>query len=234
MPRRLTGGRVEAHERFGEQVRAGPPAAPVVPARRRRREVQQPTRLIERHRRPDIRMAGGLPGAVAPRVRTEVLGRLRNGEEHPGALAGPHVEGLNRARRIAAVLQPIRNAGADDHQVPVDDRRRGRLACEAAARRARGSSFSAGGAAAAGKVATGLPVFASTAKRRWRPAMKIRVSPFSPRQKATPRLFSPVPTQRRPLFVGARDRTPRAARPCRRSARRPDGTMCWHTARRRS
>ena len=70
------------------------------------------------------------------------------------------IEGLHGARGIAPVLEPVRNAGADDHQVLVDDWRRGDLGVEAryfapqVRVQRRGTPRP--------KATSGLPVFAST------------------------------------------------------------------------
>src|SRR5881296_3113372 len=50
--------------------------------------------------------------------------RLRDRVKNPDAFSGSHVEGLNRTGRIAFVLQAIRDAAPDNHQVLVNHRRR--------------------------------------------------------------------------------------------------------------
>src|SRR5207249_4733979 len=56
----------------------------------------------------------------SPGVRSSLLRRLRDGEECPHPLAGPDVEGLHRAGRIAAVLKPLRHPTPDDREILVN------------------------------------------------------------------------------------------------------------------
>ena len=120
LPRR----RVEADQRLPEQRVAGAPAAVVVVARSAHRHVQQPALFVERHRRPHVGVAGERPRIVTPGVIAE-LARLRNRVKAPRRLPGACVERANVARRVVAVHQPVADAAAEDHQILVDDRRRG-------------------------------------------------------------------------------------------------------------
>ena len=186
VPLARPGGARRGNDRFGKQVGARTPAAPVVAGWRAGRRVQQPARFIERHRRPHVRMPCSFPGAVAPRVGSDVPGRLRDRVEDPGALARPDVERLHRPGGIAAVLQSIRHAAAHDHQVPEHHRRRRRLRLQS-----RDLAGEAGGERGRRRArpnpGSGRPLFASTEKSRCRPAMSSRASPAiaPPECKAT-------------------------------------------------
>ena len=110
VPLPLPGQRVETDDRFGEQIRAGPPRAVVVVARRADRQIQQAARLVERHRRPDVGVAGELPRLVLPGLVAE-LARARN-------RAGTSTPAFRSARRTRARRR------ADRCDTPADRRRR--------------------------------------------------------------------------------------------------------------
>ena len=69
VPLAHAGVRVEAHERFGEEVRAGTAAAVEIVARRAERHVDEPALGVERHRRPGVGVAGEAPRVVRPTCR---------------------------------------------------------------------------------------------------------------------------------------------------------------------
>ena len=124
MPLALAGRRIEADERFGEEIGAQPASAPVVAARGAGRHVQQPAFFIERHEAPDVRVSGIPPRLVLPGIGAEVVVRLRDRVEDPAPLPGHGIERLHGTGRIESPLHPVRHPTPDDHEVPVDDRRR--------------------------------------------------------------------------------------------------------------
>ena len=126
MPLPLAAARVQADQRFGEQVGAEPPAAPVVAARRAGRHVQQAALLVERHQAPDVGVSRIAPGLILPGVRAEGIVRLRNRVEDPLALSATGVERLHDAGRVVEALDAVGDAAADDDEILEHDRR-GRL-----------------------------------------------------------------------------------------------------------
>ena len=66
VPDPLPGSGVQAHEAFGEQVVAGTMAAVEVVGRRAERQVDVARLLVNRHERPDVRVAGVLGRALLP------------------------------------------------------------------------------------------------------------------------------------------------------------------------
>src|SRR5215469_15284473 len=113
VPLHLSRSGVQAHQRLSEQIGAGAPSAVVVAGRRRSRQVEQPASLVQRHRRPDVRMTAISPGAVLPRSRAWIFLRLRNYRKSPNAFPGPRVDGLDVAHRIGQ-LDAIGDLAADD------------------------------------------------------------------------------------------------------------------------
>ena len=123
MPLALAGRRVEADERFAEQVLARPAAAVLVVARRLDRQVEQPARA---------RRASSAPRRSCGRCTSTIRRSHVSLPNSPGCgmvwkprpLAGARVERPDVARRIVAVHQPVADAVAEDDEVLVDDRRR--------------------------------------------------------------------------------------------------------------
>src|SRR5213593_2446172 len=68
-------------------------------------------------------MSGQCPRIVLPGLTPEFT-TLRNRVEDPHAFSGTRIESLYRSWRIVFVLQSIRDAAADNHQVFVNNRRR--------------------------------------------------------------------------------------------------------------
>src|SRR5688572_540754 len=99
VPLALAGIRVETDYRFREEVLSRPAAAVVVVARRADGHVKQPALLVEAHRRPDVGVAGELPGAGVPGVVAE-FAALRNGVELPHQFPAACVKGTHIAGRI--------------------------------------------------------------------------------------------------------------------------------------
>ncbi len=113
--------RVQAHDRLGEEVPAGSRASVEVVARRADGQVEQASRLVERHGRPDVGMARDFPRVVAPRLDAE-LPSLRHRVERGGAPRQRPLPQLAARRAVDGV--PIRHAVADDDEIPEDDGRR--------------------------------------------------------------------------------------------------------------
>ncbi len=112
----------EADDRLAEEARPWTAAAVEIVAGRGDRQVDEPARFVERHRRPDVGVTGVRPRIVLPRVVAELAG-LRNRVERPHLLPGARAERADVARRIILIRKAIANAVAEDHEVLVDDRR---------------------------------------------------------------------------------------------------------------
>src|ERR1035437_6205808 len=123
MPHALPRARVEAEDGLSDLSRALPLAAVPVVARRADGDVHVAARRIHRERRPHVRVAHVLPRIVLPRVVAELAG-LGDGLEAPDALARPHVERLDVARRIAVIDEPVADAVAEHDDVAPNHRRR--------------------------------------------------------------------------------------------------------------
>ena len=125
VPLDLSGVGVEAHDRLRKQVGARPLAAVIVAARRRGRQVEQPARLVERHRRPHVAWPLPRHDSFSHVSAPGSFGRLlRDHREHPFALAGARVDRLHLADRIRQ-LHAVREPGCrGNHEVLVDDWRR--------------------------------------------------------------------------------------------------------------
>src|SRR6476469_9321504 len=94
MPDLLPVLRLETHDRFGEEiVSLSSPAIPVV-AGRAHGKVDEPAAVVDAERRPNVRVAGGLPRFVRPRFRALVPRIPRRRAEAPDALSTFHIEGL--------------------------------------------------------------------------------------------------------------------------------------------
>ena len=119
VPDTLAGLGIETEQRFGEQVGARTLTAPVVATHRARGGVHEPPLLIECQGSPHVGVAHRLPRSVTPGIGAELLGRLWNRVEDPGALARADVERLNRSGRVVAVLQTIGDPAPDNHQISV-------------------------------------------------------------------------------------------------------------------
>src|SRR6266850_156504 len=98
VPLPLSGFQVDADQRFGEQIVAGPMAAVVVGRRRLDRQVHEPELLVDGDLRPDADVAVGRPRFAFPRVVAE-LTRPRNRVELPELLPGARVERAREALR---------------------------------------------------------------------------------------------------------------------------------------
>src|ERR1051326_2704567 len=107
------GAGVEADDRFREEVVALPRAAVIVVPRRAHREEDEAAHGVHGERRPDVGVADPGPGAVPP-GRVAGPARLRNRAPPPDPPAGPRVERLDVARRIAPVGEPVGGAVAED------------------------------------------------------------------------------------------------------------------------
>ena len=105
-----------------EQVVAGPIAPVLIDRRRPERHVDDAPRRVHREEAPHVDARAVLPAVAAPGV-VEALARLRHRSERPGQLAGVHVPGAHVAGRSARRVLLRRAAG--DHEVLVDERRRG-------------------------------------------------------------------------------------------------------------
>ena len=123
MPSPLTRLAVERHQGLGEQVVAQPVAAVPVVGRRAEGQVDETEFLVCRHQRPDVRVAGVLPGLVLPGLMP-VLPRLRNRVEGPAQFAGHRVETAHISGRRVGVIRRVRDRGAHDHRVATDHDRR--------------------------------------------------------------------------------------------------------------
>src|SRR4051794_21786122 len=120
MPFSLPGVRVQADERFSEQVLPGTLSTKKVVARRSQGKINKPSFLIERNGRPGIDMAGvgsriALPAIVAK------CAFLWNGVEIPHSLAGAHIVSPHVPRRVPLVNHTVVYAVAQDDQVLVND-----------------------------------------------------------------------------------------------------------------
>src|SRR5438477_8499746 len=87
--------RLDADNRLGEEIVSLPRAAEPIVARRAYGEIDQTAPIVDTERRPDVRMADGLPRFVVPCFRAFVAFVLRRGTETPGTLAGFDVERLH-------------------------------------------------------------------------------------------------------------------------------------------
>ena len=124
MPDAFAGGRIEAHEAFGEQIVAESIAAVVVVGRRAERQVHVAERLVDAHQRPDVRIARVFRRVALPAV-VSVLTRLGHRSECPQPLARAHVEAADVAAHHLLLLRSVGDPGAGDHHVAHDDRGRG-------------------------------------------------------------------------------------------------------------
>src|SRR5215831_5318865 len=128
MPDPLSISRVETHDRLGVQIVALARSTVPVVARRAHGQIQEAAKLVEAHRRPDVRVPDVAPRFVRPRRRRRVSPIARHGAEVPNAFARSDVERLDIARRIVRVNQLVGDAVADDYEIaPYNGRRRLRV-----------------------------------------------------------------------------------------------------------
>ena len=115
---------VEADQAVGEQVVALPVAAVEVVRRRADGQVDIAELRVGSHRRPHVRSADALGGAVLP-GRVAELPRSRHGVEGPQELSGSGVVAADIARRPLGPRRPVHDRRADDQHVADHCRRRG-------------------------------------------------------------------------------------------------------------
>ncbi len=123
VPHAFSGGRVEAHEAFREQVVAGTMSAVIVVGRRAERQIDVAELIVNGEHRPDVGRAGVVGGAVVPGVVPE-LARLRDGVERPELLAGARIEAEDVAARLLLHERDVVNVRPGDDDVLDDHRRR--------------------------------------------------------------------------------------------------------------
>ena len=106
VPDLLAGRRVEAHEAVAIEAVSGAMAAVVVVGRRADRQIDVAELLVGAHRRPDVGVAGFLPGVLLPGLDAG-LACLRNRVEGPKQAAGTDVEAAHVARRRRPLPPPV-------------------------------------------------------------------------------------------------------------------------------
>jgi hypothetical protein len=124
VPLALSCSRVEANQRFAEEIRARSRATIEIVARRAHGQIEQSAGVIERHRSPDVRVAGVGLAAGAPCFHTEFAG-ARHGVKGPHEFAGAGVERADVSGRVLFINQAVGDAVAHDHEVLIDHRRAG-------------------------------------------------------------------------------------------------------------
>ena len=121
-PREAAVGDAQRDDRIGVPVRAGALAAVEVGARARGRQEDQPARLVDRHRRPDVGGADVAPG-LAPALRRRIGRVARHRVPRPAQRAAARVERAHLAGRCVDALV-VGDRRADDDDAAGDDRRR--------------------------------------------------------------------------------------------------------------
>src|ERR1700687_684049 len=91
MPFASAGFQIHANQTLAQKIVAGPMATVVIPGGRLYRQVGKPQFLVDRHLRPETRVARMLGGDIEPRVVAE-LAPARDRVEDPQALTRAHVE----------------------------------------------------------------------------------------------------------------------------------------------
>ncbi|MCG3164009.1 MAG: hypothetical protein JMDDDDMK_05475 [Acidobacteria bacterium] len=122
MPDALAGSGVQADDAFSKQVIAKAVAAVPVVGRRAGRQVDVAQLFIQRHRRPDVGVAGVLPRLILPGLRAE-LACLRDGVEDPDGFARAGVECLHVAARRFLIGRPVGDRRADNYHIAINHRR---------------------------------------------------------------------------------------------------------------
>src|SRR6185437_2567831 len=117
VPHALPGAGVETDDRLGEEIMAESCAAVPVVARRADRQIHESASIIDAERSPHVRVTGGLPRIVEPRLGAFVLRAAWDGAEVPFTLARLDVERLHVAGRIVRVDQLVGHTVTDDHQI---------------------------------------------------------------------------------------------------------------------
>src|SRR4030095_4740312 len=123
VPLHLSCRGIEAHQRFGEEIRSMTLASVVIATRRRCGKTQEAPTFIHPQRSPNIAVAVAPPGTVFPSLGGRIRVGLRDNRERPNTLPGPRVNGLYVTGGIGD-LHSIRNLTSNDHQIFVNDGRR--------------------------------------------------------------------------------------------------------------
>ena len=98
-------------------------AAVIIVGRRADRQIDVAELLVGAHRRPDIGVAGFLPGFLLPGLDAGLAG-LRHGVEGPEQTAGDDIEAAHVARRRRPLSPPVHHRRADHDDAAHDHRRR--------------------------------------------------------------------------------------------------------------
>src|SRR5262245_54436268 len=113
---------LERHQTLGKEVVARALSPVIIIGRRRERQIDVAQLLVAAHQRPDIRVAGILPGVVLPRFDAWLLA-LRHGMEYPPLLASAHIKASDVTWRHGFQAWIVPDRGPNDNDVAADNGR---------------------------------------------------------------------------------------------------------------
>src|SRR5439155_21241293 len=122
VPDSFAGLCLECHQTLGKEVVSQALSPIIIIARRRERQIDVSQLLVAAHQRPDIRVAGILPGVVLPRFDSWLLA-LWHGMERPPLLAGAHIKASDVARRHGFHARIVPDRRPNDNDVAADNGR---------------------------------------------------------------------------------------------------------------
>ena len=125
VPDLLAGRRIETDEALAIEPVAGAMAAVIVVGRRAYRQIDVTEFLVRAHRRPDIGVAGLLPGIPSPRSRRRAPRPARTVWKVQSRRPVADVEAPDIAGRRRPFAPPVEHRRADHDDAAHDHRRRG-------------------------------------------------------------------------------------------------------------
>src|SRR4029453_10000424 len=122
VPGSFAGLCLECHETLSKEVVPRALSSIIIIARRTEGQIDVTQLLVTAHDRPDIRIAGMLPGVVLPRVDAWLFA-LRHSMKNPPLLAGPHIKASDVTWRHGFPAGIINNRRPHNGDVATDNGR---------------------------------------------------------------------------------------------------------------
>src|SRR5215510_8703239 len=112
--------RLECHQTLGKEVVSRALSPIIIITRRTEGQIDVSQLLVAAHHRPDIRIAGMLPGVVLPGFDAWLFA-LRHSMERPPLLAGPHIKASDVTRRHGFHARIVKDRRPNNDDVATDN-----------------------------------------------------------------------------------------------------------------
>ena len=122
VPDSYAGLRLERHQALGTEVVARALSPILIIGRRTEGPIDVSQLLVAAHYRPDIHIAGMLPGVILPRFDAWFFA-LRHSMENPPLLAGPHIKASDVTRWHGFHAWIVKDRRPNDDDVATDNGR---------------------------------------------------------------------------------------------------------------